>query len=269
MALAVPLSRFTPRVGGGSAFFVRPLARVMRYSHITQSLAVVILCCEIGYGQGFVNLGFETTTLTPILANPLSGYYVTNATVPGWSWTPQQTFGYGDPSTTVAYNDVALDSPAVTLQGTNSPYYPAIGGKYSILLQGGSEFVPSNSYSAIWQTGEIPANAQSLIYWGGALQVSFNGQPLTLIDISNAANYTVWGMDISAYAGQTGVLQFTKLWLPTNYSDGTLLDNIQFSSVPVPEPSAVSLCAVSLIFLLAIRFTKRPNTALEPTPTAP
>ncbi len=24
MALAVPLSRFTPRVGGGSAFFVRP-----------------------------------------------------------------------------------------------------------------------------------------------------------------------------------------------------------------------------------------------------
>ena len=26
MALAVPLSRFTPRVGGGSAFFVRPLS---------------------------------------------------------------------------------------------------------------------------------------------------------------------------------------------------------------------------------------------------
>ena len=25
MALAVPLARFTPRVGGGSAFFVRPL----------------------------------------------------------------------------------------------------------------------------------------------------------------------------------------------------------------------------------------------------
>ena len=26
LALAVPLSRFTPRVGGGSAFFVRPLS---------------------------------------------------------------------------------------------------------------------------------------------------------------------------------------------------------------------------------------------------
>jgi hypothetical protein len=28
LALAVPLSRFTSRVGGGSAFFVRPLGRV-------------------------------------------------------------------------------------------------------------------------------------------------------------------------------------------------------------------------------------------------
>jgi len=31
LALAVPLSRFTPRVGGGSAFFVRPHSHVMHY----------------------------------------------------------------------------------------------------------------------------------------------------------------------------------------------------------------------------------------------
>ena len=30
MALAVPLSRFTSRVGGGSAFYVRPLKRMTR-----------------------------------------------------------------------------------------------------------------------------------------------------------------------------------------------------------------------------------------------
>jgi hypothetical protein len=29
LALAVPLSRFTPLVGGGSAFFVRPLPRYL------------------------------------------------------------------------------------------------------------------------------------------------------------------------------------------------------------------------------------------------
>jgi hypothetical protein len=33
LALAVPLSRFTPQVGGGSAFFVRPL-------HITKNMSI-------------------------------------------------------------------------------------------------------------------------------------------------------------------------------------------------------------------------------------
>ena len=200
-----------------------------------------------------MNLGFETTTLTPILANPLSGYYVTNATVPGWIWTPQQTFGYGDPSTTVAYNDIALDSSAVTLHGSNDNI-PVTSGQYSIFLQGGSQFVSSSSYAAIWQSGQVPANAQSLIYWGGALQVTFNGQPLAPFAIGSGANYTIWSMDISAYAGQTGQLMFTAPW-----QTSSLLDNIQFSSSPVPEPSIFSLCAVSLAFLLGLRFMKRPN----------
>ena len=229
----------------------------MRYSHITQSLAVVIFCCEIGYGQGFVNLGFETTTLTPILANPLSGYYVTNATVPGWSWTPQQNFGYGDPSTTVAYNDIALDAPAVTLHGSND-YTPAISGKYSILLQGGSRFVSSTSYASIGQTGQISSTALSLIYWGGALQVSFNGQPLSFSDMGDTPNYTIWGADISAYAGQTGQLLFTAPW-----QTSAMLDHIQFSSSPVPEPSVLSLFICGTL-LICYRVT-RPNKSPEPT----
>jgi hypothetical protein len=204
--------------------------------------------------QGFVNLDFETTKIT--LTN--FGRYV--ATVPGWSWTPLGNFVNGD-TNTVAYNDIALDAPAVTLQGTNSPYAPAIHGRYSILLQGGDQFVLSNTNgSAIWQTGQIPATAESLIYWGGALQVSFNGRSLTPVAISTTANYTIWSMDISAYAGQTGELRFTKPWLPTGYSDGALLDNIQFSSSPIPEPSALALCGVSLLLFLGIRQLTRPNT---------
>src|SRR5665647_1009599 len=33
LALSVPLSRFTPRVGGGSAFYVRRHSRVLRFWH--------------------------------------------------------------------------------------------------------------------------------------------------------------------------------------------------------------------------------------------
>jgi hypothetical protein len=220
-----------------------------------------------GYAQGFVNLGFETTTITSTNFGGGTRYV---ATVPGWSWSPLGNFVNGD-TNTVAYNDIALDAPAVTLQGTNSQFgYPAIQGQYSILLQGGSFAVPSTSYAAIWQTGQIPVTAESLMYWGGrgsfngqsqgALQVSFNGQSLTPVAISTTANYTVWGIDISAYAGQTGELRFTKPWLPTNDSDGVLLDNIQFSSSPIPEPSAFSLCGVSLLLFLGIRQLTRPNT---------
>jgi hypothetical protein len=227
--------------------------RFMKNPHIILSLVVVILCCEIASGQGFVNLNFESTTITPVVFPGGTRY---TATVPSWTWTPGGNFVNGDPNS-VGYNELALDSPAVNLQGTNSPFASAIQGKYSILLQGGSEFVPSNSYSAIWQTGQIPANAKSLIYWGGALQVTFNGQPLTLIDISNALNYTIWGMDISAYAGQTGVLQFTKPWLPTNFSDGALLDNIQFSSSAVPEPSEFALSGLGALLLGFRRWTKK------------
>ena len=205
----------------------------------------MILGGEIASGQGFVNLGFETTTLTGVLANQHSGYYETNATIPGWDWSPHANAGYSDPNTTVEFNSLALDAPAVTLHGTNDPYgYQAIRGKYSILLQGGSQFVSSSSYAAIWQTGQIPANAQSLTYWGGALQVTFNGQSLAAVPISVAASYTIWGMDISAYAGQTGQLMFTAPW-----QTSAMLDNIQFSSSPVPEPSIMSLfiCGISLI----------------------
>lgn len=208
------------------------------------SVAALVLSWQIAYGQSFVNLGFENTTLTGFLVNPYIPYYATNATVPGWDWSPHQTFGNGDPNTTVAFNTIALDSPAVTLHGTND-YIPAIRGKYSILLQGGSSFAPSTSYSSIWQTGQIPSTAESITYWGGALQVTFNGQPLSFFDISDTPNYTIWRADISAYAGQTGQLLFTAPWQTT-----ALLDSIVFSTSPAPEPSALSLfiCGTFLIW---------------------
>src|SRR3974390_82155 len=38
--------------------------------------------------RAFENLGFEDTTITPILVNPLSGTYWYIATLPGWTWSP-------------------------------------------------------------------------------------------------------------------------------------------------------------------------------------
>src|ERR1035438_678419 len=98
----------------------------------TALCSTLLLLSALGAaGQGtFQNLGFEDTTLTPVLVNPGSGFYVTNATHPGWG---VYGFPYGNP-TTISYDDIALDAPAVTLQGTDSRSFPAIQGDFSVLL---------------------------------------------------------------------------------------------------------------------------------------
>ncbi len=233
----------------------------MKIRHICLSFVTVICFCQIATAQGFVNFGFEDTTITPVLINSFTGYYDYIATVPGWTWTPQYNAATVDADTMVSLNSIALDAPAVTLHSTDDPYGPqAIQCNYSIFLQGGSSSVPSTSYSAIWQSGQIPANAKSLIYWGGSLQVTFNGQPIAPFAIGSGATYTIWDMDISSYAGQIGQLMFTVPW-----ETSALLDNIQFSSSPVPEPSVLSLLGFSLI-IFCFRFRRPSNTSLEPTP---
>src|ERR1041385_10866 len=163
----------------------------MKLSCITCGVAVVFSLWEHASGQGFVNLGFEDTTLTVFVRNPSIPSYATNATIPGWDWSPHSNAGYGDPNTTVAFNEVTLDAPAVTLHGTNSPYAPSLAGDFSILLQGGSQFTPPQFGGAsVFQTGEIPNTARSLQYLGqGAFQVTFNGQSLTSFVLESAPNY--------------------------------------------------------------------------------
>jgi hypothetical protein len=212
--------------------------------------SLLLLSALVAAGQGtFQNLGFEDTTLTVILLNPgyPYPYYATNATLPGWA------------PATVPFNTLALDAPAVTLHGAD-PYRPSLSGTYSILLQGGSQWLPPEypHGASIFQTGQIPAAAQSLIYLGNAaIQVSFNGQSLSSIALESAPSYTTWGIDISPYAGQSGELRFAVPWLTTS-----MLDGIEFSEMSVPEPSALSLSLIGL--LLLTRYTRRANESAPP-----
>lgn len=212
-------------------------------------------------GQGaFQNLGFEDTTVTAVLVNPLSGSYRYIATLPGWTWSPVGNFLNADPSA-VSFNDIALDAPAVTLHGTDSPFEPVLSGNYTLLLQGGTSFIPPQEGGAsIFQTGQIPLDAKSLTYLGGAgLQVSFNGQSLWPIALESTPSYTEWGVNISPYAGQSGELRFAVPW-----QDGSLLDGIQFSSTPIPEPSVVPLSLLGFVLFRA--FTPWASRSRRPTP---
>ena len=78
--------------------------------------------------------------------------------------------------------------------------------------------------------------------------VTLGGQQLSLTVLGSGANYTLYGADIQAMAGQTAELDFTLLaqnpHVDNNYA---FLDSIQFSNQPVPEPGVVGLWALGAV----------------------
>ena len=198
-------------------------------------------------GQGFVNLNFERA------GNP-SNQATTNL-IPGWT-----AYLNGISQTYVGYDDVSLGAGAVWLYDTNSGTgYATPQGKYFVYLQGGYK---NGGSPAIGQTGTIPVGSQSIYFWGvdGDMTITFNGFLLAFFKYNSTPNYDIWAADVSAYAGQTGELRFTA---PDGnaFNDGNpfgangLIDNIQFSSSPVPEPQAAVLGVLGvLLFLLRRMF---------------
>jgi hypothetical protein len=69
--------------------------------------------------------------------------------------------------------------------------------------------------------------------------------------------YDVYGADISAYAGQSGQLQFTVPCTPDLGENGFELDDITFSTTTVtPEPNTLALVVMGGLALAARRWRK-------------
>lgn len=202
-----------------------------------------------GCAQGFLNLDFESS-------NP-QGYAAgssipINLAFPGWAAYYASSNNPTAADATVYYDTVNLSIGGVFLVDTNGIGHPTPIQGYSVLLVGP---IPTVATSAsIGQTGQIPITAQSLTFFGkmsGNLQVTFNAQNIPFSAVGNGANYTVYGADISGYAGQTGELLFTATPLCL-----AVLDNVQFSSAPIPEPSTIALGAFGSLLLGFYRWHK-------------
>ncbi|HWY32782.1 MAG TPA: PEP-CTERM sorting domain-containing protein [Candidatus Acidoferrum sp.] len=179
------------------------------------------------WSQDFVNLNFELG-------------YGAGESIPGWTAYKDNT------STTVLLNNISLSGGAVCLLGAD---FGTIEGNYYAYLQGSGVNAGSET-AGIGQTGTIPSGVQSLIFWGnvGMNDVSFNEQSLSLMLLGSTPNYNIYGTDISAYAGKTGQLLFTSYSAQVG-GQWDSVDNIQFSSSPVPEPNTVGLFALGGLFI--------------------
>jgi hypothetical protein len=228
----------TQKAGGGKSGIIVILA--------------LLLLGQSGRAQGdFQNLDFEDATIAP---TPVGGWaYPADPTqcFPGWT--------VGGLTTVVSYNDLSIGAPAVDLMGPNFPNavnYTPLQGSYSVLLQ---YFGYDGGPPTLSQTGLIPSGTQSIDFLVGNGQsdavVTLNGVNIPLVQISGGR----LAGNISAFAGTTAQLTFSTTSNTGYVGNWLYFDDIQFSSTPVPEPSAFALTALSAVLLGGRRWKGFPH----------
>ena len=204
---------------------------------------VAMRLCASAQGT-FENLDFEQAKVD-FIPGGLGWIYATKA-LPGWT-----VYFNGVAQQYVSYNQVF--GPAVVgIFDTNTAVSPPLlDGRFAAIL-GGSGLV--NGAAAIGQSGLIPTSDKSLgfLALGGQFSVFFAGHSLLVRPLGNGPNFSeIYGADISAYAGEYGQLLFQA-----GGGGGYYLDDITFSTQPVPEPAVLSILGLGLVMLF-LRFSGR------------
>ena len=198
-------------------------------------LFIAVIFSVPARGQGFLNLNFDSAQNLP--GNPGEGVLlsVTNA-LP--DWTAYQG-GLLIPDVYYFSNFVGGADTTVELFGGS---LALTGNDYSVLL---------TTAASIGQTGLVPGHAESLQFEAyispdNALSVTLGGQSLSYSALSEGPDYTVYGANIPAdLGGQMETLSF----LVQGNGAAALLDNIEFSTMIVPEPSEFRILVLGAILV--------------------
>jgi hypothetical protein len=231
-------------------------------------IATIVLAFSCStHGQGvFQNLNFESANVPPSGRETYPNFVPVGLALPGWT-----AYVGAAQQTQVGYNAPANGTASITLIG---PTWNAadtagtlgiIDGNYSVDLQTGANPLNNGTTvgASIEQLGAVPSNAQSLQFDADEttpLSVTFNGNELLPIVLASGLSadgvpYTTYGANISAWAGQTGELEFTA---DVSHDNFVVLDDISFSPQSVPEPSPLALTGVgALAFALYRRFAPK------------
>ena len=206
------------------------------------------------HGQTFTNLDFESAVV--VSNDPTFGFLDWGLAVPGWSHSLGSDTGavyYG--STHVGQTQWFRLIDVITSPG-NAP----LQGQYSMQFSSGrsSTNPPGPWVSAfLAQTGAVPSNALSLRFLAtGPLAVAIDG--LTVPIISTGQN--AFGVDLVPYAGSTVELRFINS--SQQFFDPVMLDQVSFSTTPIPEPESWLLLSAGLA--LGSAFRSRTQGSLAP-----
>ena len=221
-------------------------------NHITTT----VLCGSLGLsslvvsGQGiFQNLGFESANLPTIPSGSFGGFVPVTAGLPGWN-----AYLGTNLQAQVLHNSVTLGASVVGIMGPDFSFLTRIQGSYTALLIGGVNPNTGNVDASIAQTGTIPGSARSIQFkanpGNGDFIISMGGQSIPVIALQSLPNSTLFGGDISSFAGQTTELRITAV---SDYLNRGLnvftIDSILFSNQSVPEPGSYFLFGCGILFL--------------------
>ncbi len=193
----------------------------------------------------FQNLDFEAARVG-LVTNALPQVAVSEA-LPGWS-ASDGTAQYATIAVYPAFPVIGGFPGSVALIASAAG---SLDGNFSVVL-GTFHAGPVPEHGTISQTGVVPAGVHSLLFKaalvsGSSLQVSLGGASLSSFPPSTQPDYTLYGADISAFAGQTANLTFMAV------TRGVEIDDIQFSPQIVPEPGGAALFLLGLGMRTSVR----------------
>jgi len=218
----------------------------------------------------FQNLGFESGTLVPIPGRPSDPIQRVEFAPAFPRWSGHTLTGN---QTSAWHNSTSLSGGVIALIGDGWPGSGRIQGNYTAVIQAGGAAPGPGVDSWLAQTGVVPLGTESLFFTAlpyadpfgipqrpsfiDTFAVTLGGQPLSLIALGNGPGRSiVFGADVHSWAGQSTELRFTAFGQVEGFNN-LFLDSIQFSTVPIPEPSTVGLFILGGLVLGLARWRSR------------
>jgi len=196
------------------------------------------------HAQGtFQNLDFESAVVPSLPPGQTQFIPFTNA-FPGWN-------AVTNPGAVALYNGISIGAAMLSIIDGHTAGYSndIIGGYFTAVLQSGN-VSPPQTYgpASLFQAGLIPIAARSLLFSASGFAgyntnffLAIDGQNVGFSAISAGTNFTTYGADISAFAGQTAEVRFTAQPGANGPFTTVFLDDIKFSDLSIPEPSGMAL----------------------------